>query len=282
MKLAARMRLGEGETFAHMAARAARLGLGGASIGFDHRWTDDDLLAIRGAFDQHGIEIAELGCYCNVVTPRADEAARNAERLQRALRAGALLNCDHAVTYAGSCHPDPDQPFAPHPDNWSDATWERLVQRVWALLEGVEDMGVCLCFEPHRHTTLNSLENLADLMADTASFRVRIALDPVAILTPEAAGESRRALAEIFASLGDTIAVARATDARLVDTGEKAHLEPTPLGEGMLDYGTYLKLLDALEHDTPLVVKHQPTDQAYARAVSFLTHAAADEGLDSQ
>jgi len=281
MKLAAAMRLREGESYADMARRAARLGYQGVSIGFDHRWTDADLLAMRQAFDEQGVEVVELGCYCNFITPRDDEAARILDRLQWALQAGAILNCDYAVTYAGSRHPDPDQPFAPHPDNWGDEAWDLLVKRTWALLDAVDDVGVCLCFEPCRTTTLRTLDSLAELTADVSTVRVRIALDPAAIFTPQAAGQSRRALAEVFATLADTIAIARATDVGLIDAGPEPRIEPAALGEGVVDYGTYLQLVDALELDTPIVVKYHPTDEAYEAAHRFLAAAAANAGLST-
>jgi len=279
MKLSAAMRLREGETYGDLAHRSDALGFRGVSIGFDHRWSETDLIAIRKAFDEQGVQIVELRCYCNFVTPRDDEAQRNLDRLARALEAGALLNCDHAVTYAGSRHPDPDQPFAPHPDNGSDETWELLIHRVWTLLDQADDLGVCLCFEPSPTTTLNSLDSLTELMADTATFRVRIALDPAAIFTPRAASAPGHALAEVFAALADTIAVARATDVALIEATDEPRIEPAPLGQGVLDYPTYVKLLDALELDTPLIVKYQGSDAAYRRAHDTIAAAAKKAGI---
>ena len=281
MRFAARMRLGHGESYADLARRAARLGYAAVSLGFDHRWTEADLLAIRQAFDEQRVDIVELGCYCNFLSPRNDETRRNVERLQWALQAGAILNCDHAVTYAGSRHPDPEQHFAPHPDNWADATWDLLVKRIWSLLDGVDDVGVCLCFEPCVTTTLNSLDGLADLMSDAASARVRVALDHAAIFTPSAGAEPKRALAEMFATLADTIAVARATDVALIEAGPQPRVAPARLGEGILDYETYLKLVDALELDTPVIVKYRGRDEDYAQARDFLVAAASRAGLQA-
>jgi sugar phosphate isomerase/epimerase len=273
VKLSAVFHVHEGEDHADVARRAASLGYAGVSLGFDHRWTDEELIAIRTAFDEQALDIVELRCYCNFITPRDDEARRNAGRLGRALSAGAILNCDQAVTYAGSRSRDPDQPFASHPDNWSDATWELLVHRAWDLLDRTEDLGIRLCFEPNATTTLNSLESLADLCADMSTARVRIALDPAAIFTAKAAGNSRVALAEIFSALADTIAAARATDVELIDAGPEPVAREAPLGEGMLDYATYLQLVDALEEDIPVIVKAQPTDEAYRQALRFLRGA---------
>jgi len=280
VKFAAAMRLRDGETWADVARRAAGLGFRGVSIGFDHRWAEPDLVAIRQAFDEQGVEIAELGTYLNFLTPRDDEARRNSDRLRLAFEAGAILNCDHAVTYAGSRHPDPDQPFAPHPDNWSDATWDTLVQRIWALLDEVQDLGVRLCFEPHPSTTLNSLDSLADLVADAATFRVCIALDPSAIFTPAAAKDTRRALAEAFGVLADKVAIARATDVALTEAAAVPTIGPAPLGQGVLDYEVYLKLVNALELDTPVIVKYQGSDDAYRAAREFLARMARRAGID--
>ena len=274
MRLAAQMRLAEGQSHADLAARAKRLGYAGVSIGFDPAWTDADLVAIRQACDDQGVEIVELGCTCNVVTPRDDEAAEAVERLGKALQAGALLNCDHVTTCAGSRHPDADKPLAPHPDNWADETWDLLIRRIWSLLARVDDLGVCLCFEPRATTTLNSLDSLAELAADASSARVRIALDPAAIFTPAAARAPSVGLAETFGRLADTIALVRATDVALIEAGDEPRCVPAPLGEGVLDYGTLLKLADALELDTPIVVKPQGSDGAYGAARDFLVAAA--------
>ncbi|MFW6164509.1 MAG: sugar phosphate isomerase/epimerase family protein, partial [Planctomycetota bacterium] len=268
-----------GESWADLAGRASRLGFRGVAVPFDPAWTDADLLVIRQACDEVGIRVDELACPCNLVTPRDEEAKEVFEQLQQALEAGAILNCDHVVTTTGSRHPDPSAARAPHRDNWSDATWDLLVRRIWALLEAVEDIGVCLCLEPTVTSTLNSLDQLADLTADASSVRVRIVLDPAAIFTPLAARHPRLALAEIFGRLTDTIVLARATDVALIEAGPEPTLEPVTLGQGALDYVTYLKLLDALELDTPLVVKRQPTDEAYEAAHQFLAAQAREAGV---
>jgi len=274
MKLSASLRPHAGEGWPAFAHRAASLGFRGLALPFNPAWTDADLLRIRQALDEQQIEVVELTAHGNFLTPSEDEVRRGLEALSRAMQAGALLNCDHVVTHAGSRCPDPRQPLAPHPDNWADATWDLLIRRIWSLLDSVEDMGVRLCFEPCATTTLNSLDSLAALMADVATVNVRIALDPAALFNVEAAARPKEALADIFATLADTIALARATDVRLVPGADEPLLERVAPGQGVLDYGTYLKLLNALELDTPIVVPHQENDAAYRAAHDFLAAAA--------
>lgn len=278
MKLSAAMRRNEGEAWAALARRVAELGFRGVSLPFEQGWGEADLVALREAFDSERVEIVELGCDCNFVTRSEEVSRRNFERLSRALDAGALLNCDHVTTRAGSRHLDPAQPLAAHPDNWADPTWDLFVNRVWALLDEVEDVGVRLCFEPHPATTLNTLDSLSNLMADVATVRVRVALDPAALFDAAAAAEPSPALAEIFATLADTIAVVRATDVRLVGAVDEPMAEQAPLGEGVLDYATCLKLVNALELDTPVIVPEQPSDAAYRAAHDFLAEAARRAG----
>jgi sugar phosphate isomerase/epimerase len=274
MKLAAAMRPQPGETWQALALRARGLGFPAASLVFQPDWGEAALVALREAFDAAGVEVVELACHCNFLTPSAEVCQRNFALLARAMRAGALLNCDHVTTHAGSRHPDPNQPLAAHPDNWADAAWDLLVSRVWALLDEVEDLGVRLCFEPHPATALNTLDSLAGLMADLTTVRVRVALDPAMLFTAEAAADPKRTLAEIFSALADTIGLARATDVRLAGAGDEPMAEPAPLGQGLLDYPTYLRLLNALELDTPLVVPPQSSDDAYRAALRFLAEAA--------
>ncbi len=279
VKLSAALSLETRQSFADFAAYAHELGLRCLAVPFEPAWGEPRLLALREACDRAGVEIVALGCHCNFLTPREDEVREIFARLGAALRAGALLNANCVITHAGSRHPDPDQPYAPHPENWADRTWDTLIQRIWALLDEVEDNGVCLCFEPRPTTTLNTLEALAELVAHSASVRVRVALDPAAIVTGEAGRESGRALAEIFARLADTIRAAYATDLEVIEAGEELRARPAPLGHGCLDYPTYLKLLNALRDDTPLIVPRQGSEAAYRRAREFIAEAARQAGI---
>ncbi len=280
VKLAAALRPDGGQSFADLAAKAREVGFRCLALPFEPGWDQAQLLDLREACDRAGVELAALDCHCNFLTPREDEVRENFARLGAALRAGALLNSNLVITHAGSRHPDPSQPYAPHPENWADKTWDTLIQRIWALLDEVEDNGVCLCFEPRPTTTLNTLEALAELVADATSVRVRIALDPAAIMTGEAGRESGRALAEIFGRLADTIRAAYATDLEVVEAGEEVRARPVPLGQGCLDYPTYLKLLDALREDTPLIVRARGSGAACRRAREFLAHAAEQAGIN--
>ena len=65
----------------------------------------------------------------------------------------------------------------------------------------------------------------------------------------------------------------------MIEAGEETKVRPVPLGQGSLDYTTYLKLLGALQLDTPLVVPAQPSDEAYRRARDFLADAARKAGV---
>ena len=94
------------------------------------------------------------------------------------------------------------------------------------------------------------------------TLRICLASEPVIVQVNRAIG------------LADTIAVAHATDVVLDETGLVPAAAEAALGEGALDYATYLKLVDALELDTPVVVRPQPTDDAYRSALQFLQGAA--------
>ena len=89
-----------------------------------------------------------------------------------------------------------------------------------------------------------------------ASHQLHIDADPYAIYEAHAAWVR-------YAHVGDA------------DNDKKGTL----LGQGVLDYETYLKLVDALDLDAPVVVKYQPTDDAYRQARRFLAAAAAKAGV---
>ena len=57
------------------------------------------------------------------------------------------------------------------------------------------------------------------------------------------------------------------------------HLDEARPGLGTLDWATYLKELDKLEPNVPLMVEHLPSAEDYAKAAEHIRSVAASHGL---
>jgi sugar phosphate isomerase/epimerase len=83
---------------------------------------------------------------------------------------------------------------------------------------------------------------------------------------------------ECFAKLGPYVRSCHAKDTAM-GNGLTTHLDEVRPGLGGLDYGVYLRELDRLEADTPLMMEHLKTDEEYALAAEFIRSAAVGAGV---
>ncbi len=58
------------------------------------------------------------------------------------------------------------------------------------------------------------------------------------------------------------------------------HLSEVPPGQGMLDYRTFLRELDRLDPDTPLMLEHLADAGQYAAAAEHVRSTAGRVGVE--
>jgi sugar phosphate isomerase/epimerase len=86
-------------------------------------------------------------------------------------------------------------------------------------------------------------------------------------------------IAECFETLGPYIRSVHAKDVTLGE-GLLVHLDECRPGTGGLDYVTFLREMDKLPPDTPLMLEHLPDAEEYARAAEYIRTVARDEGIE--
>ena len=57
------------------------------------------------------------------------------------------------------------------------------------------------------------------------------------------------------------------------------HLDEVRPGLGSLDYRTFLRELDKLDPDTPLLLEHLPAEEEYALAARYVRSVAQEIGI---
>jgi len=149
--------------------------------------------------------------------------------------------------------------YGPHPDNLGEAGFQRMVDTARYVIDAVK---------PKR--TKFSLEMVPWLITGTPQEYLRLikAVDRPAfaahidaanmITSPQFYFDTPRMLREGFALLAPYVVSAHAKD--IVMKGGPGlisfHMDEVPPGEGMLDYRAYLRELNALGRDVPLMLEH--------------------------
>jgi sugar phosphate isomerase/epimerase len=230
--------------------------------------------AIRHAFSNADVEIAKVAAWRNVVPPGPEtrKAARAfvCDRLALADEVGARC----AVTYIGSMAPASD--YEPHPDNLSDKGFDAFVDCAREIIDTVKPKRAKFCFEMMQWELPDSPEILLKLIKaiDRPAFAAH--LDPVKlIVSPRQYYDTGALIQHCFEVLGPWIVSAHAKDITLGST-LSLHLDEVIPGRGMLDYQTYLHLLEGT--GVPLMLEHL-NEADYPEARDYLKSMGKSLGI---
>ena len=78
---------------------------------------------VRDAFQRHGVRIAVLGCYVNLVHPDFAERSKLLARFKEHLRFARDFGCSVVATETASLNAD----WSPHPDNGGEAAFRTAI-----------------------------------------------------------------------------------------------------------------------------------------------------------
>jgi sugar phosphate isomerase/epimerase len=228
---------------------------------------------VRQRMADEGVRMFQCtGYWQNLVT--SDETVRaNAVRtVQAALRLAGWLGSRAIDTGPGS-HSATGVWF-PHPANWTMESRRQLVRSLRECAAAAEDAGVLLCVEGHQLVTLENAQITAAVLDEVGSPWVRSDYDSANWVTRETLYDSTAAINHDFDVLGDHIASCHAKDIWIEDK-LALHLQDGCAGQGLVDFHTLFRRMEALSPDNPIITEGNNT--AELPAVSALFHHIAAE-----
>jgi sugar phosphate isomerase/epimerase len=198
---------------------------------------------IHDTAESAGIEIVALSGTYNMIHPDPQVRQRDLRRLRTLAAACPGLGTSVITLCTGTR--DPADMWRWHPENTSPQAWSDLLHATEAALHIAEEAHVTLAFEPERANVVYSAARGHALLAAMQSPLLKVVIDGANLITP---GDDQRAvLDEAFDLLGEHLIIAHAKD-RGADDGVRA------VGQGILDYDHYLRLLQARAFTGPLII----------------------------
>lgn len=223
---------------------------------------------IRKAFADEDVMIAEIGIWRNLITPYAVTRKENRDYACECLAIADEVGAKCAVSYIGSFVAGTQ--YAPSPRNLSAEGFDACVEAARALIDAVKPKRAKFALEMMQYSLPDSVQVYRDLIRaiDRPAFGAH--LDPVnLILTPRQYYDTGALIRACFDTLGEWIVSCHAKDIVLHDRAA-LHFDEIIVGGGNLDYRTYLRQLDRLPGDVPLLLEHLPdADYAIARDTLF-------------
>jgi sugar phosphate isomerase/epimerase len=212
------------------------------------------LRAIEAAFAAEDVKLAEIGIWRNLTAIEPDRRAAHLARADEFLAIADEVGAGCAVSYIGSFAPETD--YAPHPKNLGDEAFELAVETIRGIIDRVKPKRARLALEMMQYALPDSIESYEALLAavDRPAFGVHV--DPVnLIMTPRRYYDNALFLKEIFARLGSRVVSCHAKDITLHHQAA-LHLDECQIGEGVMDYATYLTEVAKLPGEVPLMLEH--------------------------
>jgi sugar phosphate isomerase/epimerase len=249
--------------------------------------SDASIRRVRAILDDHGLEMVQsIGHHPSLVHPDDAFRRRGIALLQQALRIAGGLRAHTCHTGPGSLAQSVDLSstnpargaWSPHPSNRDPACLDRLVAALRECAPVAADQGTTIGLEGHVLVALYAPEVMRDVLDAVGSPAVRCDLDPVNWLSVDTVYASGAAIDHMVDVLGaERIVHAHAKDVvlqpRLV-----SHLDECPAGQGVLDFPTFMRRVEALGPDRYLVMEHTSLADIPA-AKAFLDRTAAEHQI---
>ncbi len=225
---------------------------------------DDATLARwEKAFAEQDVTLAEVGIWRNLIDPDPTKRKAELDYAAQCLALADAVGARCAVSFIGS--------FAPGTRHGLDArnlgpqAIEMAVETVRYLIDTVKPKRAKFALEMMQPTIPDSADSTLELIraVDRPAFAAH--LDPVnLVMTPRTYFDTGALIRECFQKLGPWIVSCHAKDITLHETAA-LHLDEVQVGEGNLDYRTYLTELARLP-GVPLMIEHlEPGEYAVAR-----------------
>lgn len=237
-----------------------------------HDAADSVLADYKKAAEANDILIAEVGAWSNPISRDAETRKKAIDYCKQQLALADRMGAKVCVNIAGS---RAEQWDGPHVDNFSDETFEMIVETTRDIIDAVKPSNTFYALETMPWVFPDSADTYLALLKaiDRKAFAVH--LDPVNMISsPRLYYNNGEMMKDFFAKLAPHIKSAHAKDI-LLSKKLTVRLDEVIPGEGELDYKVFLTELQKLDIDTPVLVEHLNSAEEYKKAATHIRNVAA-------
>ncbi|MEJ7738630.1 MAG: sugar phosphate isomerase/epimerase [Chitinophagaceae bacterium] len=209
------------------------------------------------------IQIAAVSGTFNMIHPDVAERQLGLNRLRTLARACKDMGTSVITLCTGTR--DPDNIWRKHPANSDSSAWKDLLETMEKAIGIAEDYSLTLAFEPEAANVIDTAEKGQKLLNEVRSDHLKVAMDAANLFQIHNVKRMKETMENAFHLLGSDIVIAHAKDI-VIDIDD---LEFKAAGKGLLDYDTYLTLLEAYNFRGPLIL-HGLEEQEVETSIHFL------------
>ena len=237
----------------------------------------DRMKAVIEAVKKRDLVIAEVGRWVNLMDVHSENRTKNLQTITEGLALADELDARCCVDIAGSF--STESWFGPHPKNVSDEFFHLAVENARKIIDAVKPKRTKFAYEMMGWAMPDTADSYLRLIKaiDRPGFGVHVDICNM-INSPDKFWNTTRLINETFDKLGSMIVSAHAKDLKWM-LAMNVHFAECVIGEGEVDFGTYLNRLASLPHDVPLMIEHMNSAEEYERCKEHLFKVGAENDV---
>ena len=225
-----------------------------------------------------GLVVGEAGMWENLMTDDAEVQNLRIERVRRLLRKAEATGCHCVVTLVGSKDPS-DRALAPHAYMYTEACKSEFREVVLRILDGLELKAARYVIEPWHSSFFYQPTEIRAFIDSVGHPAFGLHLDQMNMVSQRTYYRTTELIHETLDLLADKVASVHLKDVRCDPGHMFLKWDEVHIGDGVMDYHTYLTRLAELPPDTPCFCEHLPAEADYALNFSRLHHLASKAGV---
>ena len=238
----------------------------------------DRIKAVLAAVEKHDLVIAEVGAWSNMLD---SDPKKREETLNHVIRCTVLadeLNAKCCVNIAGSFS---TQHWAgPDRRDLTKEYFDATVENVRKILDAAKPKRTKFALEMMPWALPDSVDSNLKLIRAINRPGLGVHVDVVNLVnSPEKIWNTTDIINDVFNRLSPWIVSCHAKDIKWIHASA-VQFDECALGEGHLDYATYLKRVATHpDKDLPLMVEHMPDEATYDQCRKYLLKIAGENGI---
>lgn len=260
------------EAFAHV--RKAGFTRGQVSI-MVHGITAEEMRQIAVAAHYAKFHVDAVGCYLNPLR-LDDNALGQADRTDwlTVVNNMSMMNgVERIVCWSGTLSRTMD---APNLLNSEAETFSRVFSTLHGLLEQVRGLHIQMVLEPFTTHVLCDAHSCVQMMQRFPAGQVKVVLDAPNIVPAMDFGQRDRRVQEFVTQVAPAVGLIHLSDLGRTADGRRVLMPP---GQGMLNYGAYLRTIANCLPEVPVIIDKAHTVEDMVAARTFVEGQLREYGL---
>lgn len=226
-----------------------------------------------------GLVIGEAGFWQNVMTPSPELRAKRLETVRTMLRKADIMGCNCVVTSVGTKGPA-DAWNEPHPYMFTEECKVELRGLVLRILDGLDLKTTKYTLEAWCHSFFHEVDHIKEFIDRVNHPHFAVHLDQMNLVTHEYFYRTTALINRTFDLLAKHVVSLHMKDIRWDFRHMFLKWDEVLIGDGALDYKTYLQRIDRdLPADIPCFCEHLPDEPSYIENFRRLHQRAQEAGL---